>query len=280
MTASTGGPGKQAGQLSASTNSSMPVHHASRGGSAQCAHAWPAPWPGPPWLSVACTWRLMLDSATWSMSIRVRRPTPLRASASAAQEPTPPTPTTTTWAWRMRARGRHAVQALQATEAPVQIGIGRGVRGPSPSSTTRDRNTAAGSAQAREPFLAGLRGFRLRIGLAQFIERLARAAHVLELDLAVGNRQQCLGRTQMVGRSLQQDAEIGDRLLVVARGVLRIAQPEQRRGQVTGLGKRAISSGSRTVQPGSRWRGNWPARCRRRVARRVRPGSRGRRPTP
>ena len=50
----------------------------------------PTVWPS------ACTWRLMLDSAMWSMSTKVKRATPLRASASAAHEPTPPMPTTTT----------------------------------------------------------------------------------------------------------------------------------------------------------------------------------------
>ena len=63
----------------------------------------PAPWPGPACAPRACTWRLMLDSATWSRSISVSSATPLRASASAAHEPTPPRPTTATRAARSRA---------------------------------------------------------------------------------------------------------------------------------------------------------------------------------
>src|SRR5450830_860336 len=51
----------------------------------------------------AWIWRLILDSATLSRSIKVSSATPLRAKASAAQEPTPPMPITTTWAARMRA---------------------------------------------------------------------------------------------------------------------------------------------------------------------------------
>ena len=46
------------------------------------------------------TWRLMLDSATWSRSNSTRRATPLRASASTVHEPTPPRPTTATLAAR------------------------------------------------------------------------------------------------------------------------------------------------------------------------------------
>ena len=48
----------------------------------------------------ACTWRLMLDSATWSMSNSVNSATPLRAKASTDHDPTPPNPTTPTRAAR------------------------------------------------------------------------------------------------------------------------------------------------------------------------------------
>ena len=101
MTASTRG-GSSAGQFWASTNSStastvaagMDVGNAlaqrQHLGLAECARP------------SACTWRLMLLSATWSRSISASAATPLRASASAAHEPTPPTPTTATRAARSR----------------------------------------------------------------------------------------------------------------------------------------------------------------------------------
>ena len=99
MTASTG-PGSKAGQLADSTKSSMQVtSHAGLICTIRSRMANTLAWPRV--LSSAWIWRLMLDSATWSRSISVRRPTPLRAKASAAHDPTPPTPTTTTCAARM-----------------------------------------------------------------------------------------------------------------------------------------------------------------------------------
>ena len=50
----------------------------------------------------AGSWRLILDSATLSKSIKVSCPMPVRARASTAHEPTPPTPTTQIWAWAKR----------------------------------------------------------------------------------------------------------------------------------------------------------------------------------
>ena len=73
--------------------------------------------------SSAWIWRLMLDSAMWSRSTSVSRPTPLRASASTAHEPTPPMPTTSTCASRIARRARDAVEPLQPAEAARQIGV-------------------------------------------------------------------------------------------------------------------------------------------------------------
>ena len=124
----------------------------------------------------------------------------------------------------MAARAGHAVQPLEAAEAARQVG-------------RRVQRLLHGSAlaQAREPLARGDGGFGLRIGLDQVVQRPARAGVVLQLDLAVGDRQHGLGRARMVRRLRQQRAEVGDGAVVVARGVLRIAQPEQRRGAVAAL---------------------------------------------
>jgi hypothetical protein len=117
-------------------------------------------------------------------------------------------------------RARHAVQALEAAEAPGQVG--------------REPRRRA-SPQPREPLAGGAGRLGLRIGLDQVVQRLARARVVLQLDLAVGDGQHGLGGACVVGRLLQQLAEVGQGAAVVAVGVLRVAQPEQRRGPVAAL---------------------------------------------
>ena len=54
---------------------------------------------------------------------------------------------------------------------------------------------------------AGLRGFGLRIRLHQFLDRLARRLGVLQLGLAVRDREQRFGRLRVVGRGADEAAE-------------------------------------------------------------------------
>jgi hypothetical protein len=119
---------QQAGQLSGSTKSSTSAP-GSPGWMSAMRSASAAPWPGPACGPSACTWRLMLDSATWSRSTSTRRP---RRSAPAPRRPrTPRRPADHGHAQRAQARvAGIAVQAPQAAEAALEVGCGNSVTPP------------------------------------------------------------------------------------------------------------------------------------------------------
>src|SRR5450830_161510 len=183
----------------------------------------------------AWIWRLILDSATLSRSIKVSSATPLRAKASAAQEPTPPMPITTTWAARMRA----APSTPYKRASPPKR---RSRSGSRPGSTSVTGSLHPGNAVACRRGSLGL-----RVHLDQVFQRLAGGLGVFQLGLAVGDRQCGLGGTWRVGGHAQQRLEVGNGLFVITRCILGIAQPEQRGRHVPALriapdevGKRAL----------------------------------------
>jgi hypothetical protein len=90
------GPVGRADEVFHTPNTSHPGWMAAMRSRSACTLAWPSV------CSSACTWRLMLDSATWSRSKSTSCATPLRANASTVHEPTPPSPTTPMRASRRR----------------------------------------------------------------------------------------------------------------------------------------------------------------------------------
>src|SRR5690606_5423488 len=157
----------------------------------------------------AWIWRLILDSATLSKSIRRRRATPLRASASAVQEPTPPMPMTAIQLARICAAG---ATPNRRSRPPKRLCV-------STSASASCRSGADGdggliSLQFGEALFGGRCRIALRVGSYQVFQGLAGGLGVLELDLAVGNGKCRIRRAHMLGRLGQDQLEIIDGGLV------------------------------------------------------------------
>ena len=161
MTASTPA-GSSAGQLSGSTNSStacttQPGWICAMRSRMASTLAWPSV------LASAWTWRLMLDSATWSRSISVSS-----ADAAARQRLGGPGADAADADHRhvRGADGRgavHAVEALEAAEAALQVGGLVQVR--------HGRRVRAPLSAGAQPFAGRAGGLGLRVGLDQVVER-------------------------------------------------------------------------------------------------------------
>src|SRR5687767_3890155 len=108
-------------------------------------------------------------------------------------------PATSTWALRMRAAPATPYRRSRPPKRRAKSGTAVSVTtfaaavDASGRMAAFKRRAPPSLAQARETLAARLGGFGLRIGLGQVFQRAARGARVLQLDLAVGDRQHGLG---------------------------------------------------------------------------------------
>src|SRR5689334_20731282 len=138
----------------------------------------------------------------------------------------------------MRMRVQSPMVTMSATAPIVQKCVRCAMAPKSAAKTKAAHSTWAASADRsisctvllqRREALPGRRGrFGLRIGLDQIAQRAACRLGILQLDLAVGQREHGFGCTRMIRRRGDEAVERCDRALVVALAVLRIAQPEAR----------------------------------------------------
>ena len=148
-------------------------------------------------------------------------------------------------AWRRRRRRRIAKRSARRNDARTRRQR-RLVMSHGPPRVGRRRRSLCASRRTssqREPLGSRVCSLRRQRrprsadsdSLQQLVERLARRLAVLQLELAVGDGQQRLGRARVIGRAGGESAQRHDRLLVLALAVLRIAEPEARRvGEAAG----------------------------------------------